>query len=122
MTITDAQKLDLLRHTIGWGRESNRNHFVAGEGSANCDICRALVNEGRMVEYAPSDLTGGDPLFLATPAGREWTAANAPPAPKLTPGQRRYRDYLKSDSNLAFGDWLKAHAAPKRRASAGATA
>lgn len=122
MSISDEQKLELIRHTIGWGRESNRNHFVAGEGSTNCDTCRALVAEGRMVEHKASDLTVGDPLFVATTAGREWAEANPPPKVRLRPGQRRYRDYLKSDSNLTFGDWLKARQAAQAAKRAVATA
>lgn len=117
MTITDTKKLELLRHTTGWGRESNRNHFVAGEGSANCETCRALVAEGRMVEHRASDLTGGDPLFVATQAGREWLDANPPPKARLRPGQKRYRDYLASDSNVSFGQWLKQHQKAKHTAA-----
>lgn len=118
--VTDQQKLELLRHTIGWGGNANRNHFVAGDGSTNCDTCRALVAEGRMVEHQASDLTGGDPLFVATQAGRDWAAANPPPKARLKPGQKRYNDYLKSDSNLGFGDWLKLHQKAKKvAASAG---
>ncbi len=105
--VSEKKKLDVLRHAIGWGRESSRNHFVAGEGSDNCNACRALVAEGRMVEHRASDLTGGDPLFVATPAGRQWAEDNAPPPPKLTAGQKRYREYLKSNSDLSFFAWLE---------------
>lgn len=35
------------------------------------------------------------------------TFNNNPPVKKLTRSQRRYRDYLKSDSNLPFGEWIR---------------
>jgi len=115
--VTEQHKLELLRHTLGVGEGGNtpssRNHFVAGEGSGDCETCRALVAEGLMREHRSSELTGGDPVFVATAQGKAWTQERRTPPPKLTSGQQRYRDYLATDDGRTFGEWLKQQARPR---------
>jgi len=109
--MTPAQ-LHILQHSLGvdqYGRgQQYRNHFCAG--GKDRDTCRELVAVGYMTEHKASDLTGGDPLFTVTQEGRRAMAEASPKPPKLTPGQVRYRDWLKvSDCfpDWGFGDWLK---------------
>ena len=67
-----AKQVDVLRHALGLGRERTpyRNHFVTGPGSDDFDDCRALVAAGLMKEYRSSPLSGGNPIFAVTAAGR----------------------------------------------------
>jgi hypothetical protein len=104
-------KLHILQHSLGLdqygeGRQY-RNHFCTGLGSKDWDSCMALVYDGLMKEHHPSELTGGDTLFTVTPKGIDFVALNSPQPPKLTRSQKRYRLWLKSDSGLSFGEWLR---------------
>lgn len=67
-----TEQLDILRHSLGLGRGSRayRNHFVTGPGSADYDHCEALVVAGLMVKRAGHPLTGGDPVYHVTDAGK----------------------------------------------------
>ena len=48
-------------------------------------------------------LTGGDSLFRVTPQGIDFVALNSPTPPKLTRGQKRYRDFFRSHG-IAMAD------------------
>jgi hypothetical protein len=99
-----AEKLDevwlhILQHSLGVDKhgqgEQYRNRFVTGEGSVDYPHCMALVRAGLMtVELAPSFTRDMD-LFIVTDAGKAYVAEHSPPPPKLTAGQRRYREWLK---------------------------
>lgn len=72
-TTVTTRQLDILRHSLGlddYGRgKMFRNHFVAGGDDEVA--CRSCVAEGWMVEGRRSDLTGGDPVFFVTDAGKK---------------------------------------------------
>lgn len=108
-----ARDLHVLRHSLGINQagRSYRNHFCAGPGHHDYDTCSALVDRGFMQRHAARTISGGDEIFTVTAAGRQFVADNAPPPPKLTRGQRRYRAWLEADCGLEFGDWLKRGAA-----------
>jgi hypothetical protein len=53
----------------GKGREY-RNHFVTGPGS-DYDDCEALAAAGFMRKRSGNALTGGDPCYFVTEAGRK---------------------------------------------------
>jgi hypothetical protein len=101
------EQLHILQHSLGvdqYGRgEMYRNHYVGGENQ-----CRPLVALGYMVERAASELTGGDPCFHVTEAGKRAMLAESPIPPKLTRAQERYRRFLAADTGYSFGEWLKA--------------
>lgn len=110
--------LHVLQHALGRdqygkskdGRADYRNHFCAGEGHADLATCRGAVTQGLMREHPPSEISGGDSIFVVTDAGKAYIAANSPPEPKLTRGQRRYREWLGSSaagSGVAFGAWIR---------------
>lgn len=109
-----ADQLSILRHTLGIGEDgcarSYRNHFVTGEGGSDHALCMALVADGLMTRHSGNALSGGSDVFRATDAGR--VAAVGTP-PKLTPGQRRYNEYLRTDSSLTFIEWLRSPYCPK---------
>lgn len=75
---TTPEQVDILRHSLGLrddGRGSAyRNHFVAGGKDET--TCRELVALGLMVEGRRSDMTGGDPVFFVTDAGKAVARGN----------------------------------------------
>jgi hypothetical protein len=107
-----AEHLHILQHSLGldqYGRGSfYRNHFVTGEGSDDHPGCMALVAEGLMTRHAGSALTGEMDLFRVTEAGRAAVVEHSLAPPKLTAGQRRYRQWLNLDGAMSFGQWLLA--------------
>ena len=101
-----TEQFHTLQHALGldqYGQGSMyRNHYVGGENE-----CRPLVAMGYMIERPASELTGGDPLFQVTEAGKQAVRAESPKPPKLTRGQLRYRRFLNADCGHSFGEWLK---------------
>lgn len=93
-----SRGLHILQHSLGvdkYGQGNQyRNHFVTGEGSTDYPDCEALVRAGLMVRQKGGRLTGGDDAFFVTEEGKRYVATNSPPAPKLTRGQQRYREWL----------------------------
>ena len=71
MTTTTEQR-DILRHALGLGRGDReyRNHFVTGPGSTDYPHCEALVAEGLMSRREGHHLSGGDPIYSVTEAGK----------------------------------------------------
>ncbi len=103
------EQLKILQHALGvdqYGQgEMYRNHFCAGGDDEK--ICRELVELGLMQVFAPN----ASPLpyynCSVTDLGKQLVRTESPKPPKLTRSQKRYRDYLKADSGLRFGEWLK---------------
>lgn len=93
-----ARGLHILQHSLGvdkYGQgEQYRNHFVTGSGSVDYPDCQALVSAGLMTRQKGGSLTGGNDVFFVTDAGKQYVAEASPAPPKLTPGQRRYREWL----------------------------
>lgn len=94
-----ARGLHILQHSLGVDQhgegEQYRNHFVTGEGSDDHPDCMALVAAGLMIVRLSPPHMGGMDMFAVTLAGKVYVAEHSPPAPKLTRGQRRYRDWLR---------------------------
>lgn len=106
MKTMTAEQLHILQHSLGVDQHGQgkmyRNHYV-GDGTK----CRSLVELGFMIERPASEMTGGDPLFHVTEAGKQAVRDQSPPPPVLTAGQKRYREFLNADSGMRFGEWLK---------------
>lgn len=104
-------ELHILRHALGVGEHgwerSYRNHFVTGPGGADHQHCMALVARGFMVQRAGNAITGGSDLFNVTQAGRAAVQEHTPPRPKLTRSQQRYQQFLRNDSGVTFGEYLR---------------
>lgn len=107
-------ELHILQHALGVGsygdKQSHRNHFVTGEGSLDYPVCKTLVDKGLMqIRPMSKALTGGDDCFVVTPKGVDYVALNSPkrpPEPKLTRSQKNYRDYIRSESDCSFREWM----------------
>lgn len=109
-------QLEILQHSLGvdiYGRIPEgfdyftRNYFCSGEGCDTNPDCLALVNLGFMGVYPKS---GNCLDYYVTPAGVKAIAEQSPNPPKLTAGQKRYREWLNiADAypDGTFGDWLK---------------
>lgn len=66
------EERDILRHALGLARSGReyRNHFVTGPGSTDYPHCEALVTAGLMTRREGCALSGGDPIYTVTAAGR----------------------------------------------------
>ena len=110
--------LPILQHALGrdaygkCGPHVARNHYVAGEGSDDIAACREAVAKGLMREHQASEISGGDPIFTVTDAGRSWMLANSPAPPKVSRGKARHLRWLSGAADfMTFGEWLKTEAA-----------
>jgi len=104
-------QLQILRHALGVGdggmERSYRNHFVTDPGGAGHRRCMALVSRGFMVQRAGNAITGGSDLFNVTQAGRAAVQEHTPLPPKLTRSQQCYRQFLRYDGGVTFGEYLR---------------
>jgi hypothetical protein len=77
--ISEEQR-DILRHALGLGRSAReyRNHFVTGPGSTDYPHCEALVSEGLMTRCEGHKLSGGDPIYSVTEAGKAVARSKQP--------------------------------------------
>lgn len=103
----NAHQLEILQRALGvdvFGQGSMyRNHFCAGGGDET--TCRELVAMGYMETFTRSYL----PYYncTVTESGKAAMLAQSPKPPKLTRGQKRYRQFLNADSGISFREWLK---------------
>lgn len=106
-----SERLHVLQHSLGldqYGRGAgHRNYFVTSEGTTDWPICVAAVDDGLMTRTKGNPVTGGGDVFRVTPAGVAWVQMNSPKAPTLTRAQRNYREWLRSDCGMTFGQWIK---------------
>jgi hypothetical protein len=106
--------LSIMRHTIGadeYGRiRHDRNYFITGEGGKDWLTCVELVSAGYMTSRKGNAITGGDDIFFATSAGKEFVRINREPIPeppKRTQAQSRYEHYRDvSECYDSFGAFL----------------
>jgi hypothetical protein len=105
------EHLHILQHALGvdqYGRGTQyRNHYVSGPSCDGFADLRELVAMGLMVEHAPRELFGGDYCFTVTDAGRRALREHSPAPPRQTRSQKRYESFLRADSSLSFGEWLR---------------
>lgn len=115
MSLT-ANHLQIIQHSLGvdqYGQgEMYRNHFCAGEGDEAA--CRELVALGYMRQHPTTEWL---PYFncSVTNEGKRAMLAESPKPPKLTRGQKRYRDFLHADCDRSFIEWLKDQSEARRQ-------
>lgn len=115
-TVT-PEGVEVLQHALGLSQEApgvdplarpmTRNYFCAHGGDRDAAVCEALADAGLFVRGGFCN-EGADRFYHATDAGRAAALAALPPPPRLTRSQRRYRAFLRADSGLSFGEWLRA--------------
>lgn len=118
MTLTPSQ-LHILQHSLGcdkYGASTTpltneqdgcygyyRNRYV---GDPDDDL-NALVAAGFMVGSAPVNTFGGMCHYHVTSEGIAAMIMQSPRAPVLSCSQQRYRQWLREDGCMSFGEWLK---------------
>lgn len=111
------RQLEILQHSLGvdqYGRGTQyRNRFVTDPSGDDFRTCTELVQMGHMATRGAVDGFGGMHLFWVTDAGKNAMRTESPAPPKITRGQRRYERYLRSDSSMTFGEWLKYQSRPR---------
>lgn len=109
------EQLHILQHSLGLDRfgggRSYRNHFVTSEDTTDWPIIQSLVALGLMIPRRVREglLDKRDRVFCVTVEG-ESVVEHAKETTKLSRGKKRYREWLRSDGVLTFGEWLKATA------------
>ena len=103
--------LHILQHARGLDQYGQgtwyRNHYCPGVGDQSEKDCEALAAAGLMKNHGNRALSAG-PVFTVTPAGDDYIRKNSPPAPKVSRGRRRYREWIEiADAVGPFGEWLK---------------
>jgi len=119
VTIT-KQQLEILQHSLGLdkfgrchyyrdGRElygfmPNRNHYCAG--GSDEDVCRELVALGLMKQHLTTEVFNYYNCSV-TDDGKRMVREQSPEPPKVTRSKARYDRFLRADSGLSFGEWMK---------------
>lgn len=115
----NGKQLSVLRHSLGYddagedrfaqarSMDERRNRFVTGPGSDDYETCRELVAKGLMTDLGAFRMIGGDHVFHVTGSGIEVVLMNKPAPIKLSRGRKRYLEFLRADTGMRFGDWLK---------------
>lgn len=67
-----TEQREIMRHALGLNRGGRdyRNHFVTGPGNPDYPRCEALVAAGLMQRRDGNPLSGGNPIYSVTEAGR----------------------------------------------------
>lgn len=99
------EQFEILDHTI--------NRASCGLFCGDSQAMRELVAAGLM-ECAGRKSFVPDPYFRITAYGREVWNANRPPEPprekisaKKRRARERYQRFIRADSGLTFGEWIK---------------
>jgi hypothetical protein len=110
------EQLQILQHSLGadqYGRReryNDRNHYVTDNDAE----MEPLVALGYMRCDGSNTATGHMNCYRVTDAGIKAMREESPNPPKLTPSQKRYREWLKIGDalNCSFGEWLKMRKEP----------
>lgn len=108
-TAPSPRELEILQHARGvdqYGRGTRRrNHFCAGFEDE--PTCRQLAHRGLMREVTMHPRLSGIPVFAVTAAGDAVITEHSPAPPRLTRSQLRYEAWLRADSGVTFGEWIR---------------
>lgn len=102
------EELDIIQHATGRNYEPRRerNLYMAGPGSKELAICRDLKQRGFMDGGHEIAMCDNEACFHVTEEGEREYLRLRPPQ-KRSRGKERYRQFLREDSVLKFGEWLK---------------
>lgn len=115
------EELHILQHSLGVDRHGcgnqYRNRYVVGPGQTGYQTCMRLTALGFMKRTACApELTGGCDLFEVTPLGQLAVFEQSSPAPKLKPGQLRYRMWLRAReyASMSFIEFCRHYTAASK--------
>ena len=105
------EELDIIEHATGrnYNPRHDRNYFMAGKDSKDLAICRSLTERRFMRGGQAIGWCANDSHFTVTEEGEREYLRLRPPR-KLTRSQQRYEQYLREDSCMKFGEWLRCQA------------
>lgn len=106
MTDLSPAQLDLIEHATGRNYTPKRDRNWLLVDGKDRDLCREMVRLGFMVESCTVEWCAGETHFTVTPLGvRAYLRQR--PEKRISRGRQRYLSWLREDSGLRFGDWLK---------------
>lgn len=103
--------IGILRHSLGLDIRGHgrvyRNHYCLPVSFESSDLAcmRQMVADGLMEEGSKLN-EGRDQYFHATDDGKAAAVKDVKPL-RITPGQQRYRDFLRFDGSLTFIEFVK---------------
>lgn len=105
MTDLSPEHLDLIEHATGrnYTPKHDRNWLLVD--GKDRELCREMVAAGLMTEGKTIDICAGETHFTVTSSGIA-AYLRQRPEKRRSRGQQRYRDWLREDSGLRFGEWL----------------
>lgn len=129
MTFTPEQ-LHIIQHSLGCDKFGQAKNRGADEGDGRHGYYRnryvsdptpdlmALTESGFLKDYGAQSLMGGMHYFAVTREGVEAMIQQSPKPPKLTRGQKMYREFLSADCGMTFIEYLKWRHANRERIAA----
>lgn len=101
------EHLHILQHSLGvdqYGHGTQyRNCYFSDPTSDLIELC----DLGFMADLGSQSLAGGMHCYYVTSEGKKAMRENSPIPPQLSRSQQRYRQFLREDSGMTFGEWLK---------------
>lgn len=80
-----------------------RNRYVSDPTPDLVALCEA----GLLKDHGPYEVTGGMHYYRVTKEGLRAMKTHSPKPPVLTRSQRVYREFIDSDCDWTFGEYLK---------------
>ena len=110
----------ILRHMLSLDEFNDKprpRHYLSEHLSNDWHTLRSLEKDQMVYGVrSPSFVPENSRTFVLTALGKARAqSAHSRAKPKLTRGQKRYRDYLAADCSETFMEWLKLEANRKRR-------
>lgn len=106
MTDLSPAQLDLIEHATGRNYTPKRDRNWLLVDGKDRDLCREMCVAGLMIEGETVDMFDGETHFTVTSAGVT-AYLRQRPEKRISRGRQRYLSWLREDSGLRFGDWLK---------------
>lgn len=107
----NPRHLHILQHSLGLDEHGQgtpyRNHYATGPECDSYADCQALAALGLMKDHGKVAMWGNLHGFTVTDEGKVAVRLHSPKPPKLTRGQKLYREFLDADCSMEFGEYLR---------------
>lgn len=106
---TTKYQNELMHHTCGLSNGENRNWFGTGSKGKDAIEFNKLVEGGLAVKRDAPSWSGDDVTYHLTAEGKliaKDTMPTPEPVKKLTRSQQNYQDFLHSECNETFAEWM----------------
>lgn len=98
-----------MQHTIGLSNGEVRNWFGTGSKGKDAIEFNKLVIGGLAISALAPSWSGDDVIYYLTEKGKQVAKDNMPtpePEKKLTRSQKNYQDFLRSECDETFAEWM----------------